>query len=90
VGRQPLRKLSAGDRLIKPTLGTLEYQLPHDNLVTGIAAALHYRSEQDPQAQELAALLASQDVATTLAQISGLDIDSDVVKAVVKAWNAMA
>lgn len=90
VGRQPLRKLSAGDRLIKPTLGTVEYQLPHDNLVTGIAAALRYHSEQDPQAQELAELLAKQDVATTLAQISGLDADSDVVKAVVKAWNAMA
>ena len=29
VGRQPLRKLSAGDRLIKPLLGTLEYGLPH-------------------------------------------------------------
>ncbi|PRD14642.1 mannitol-1-phosphate 5-dehydrogenase [Pantoea coffeiphila] len=90
VGRQPLRKLSAGDRLIKPTLGTLEYQLPHDNLVTGIAAALRYHSEQDPQAQELAELLAKQDVAATLAQISGLDANSDVVKAVVKAWSAMA
>lgn len=90
VGRQPLRKLSAGDRLIKPLLGTLEYQLPHNHLVTGIAAALHYRSDQDPQAQELTALLEKQDVATTLAQISGLDSDSDVVKAVVKAWNAMA
>jgi len=44
VGRQPLRKLSAGDRLIKPLLGTLEYQLPQDNLVQGIAAAMHYRS----------------------------------------------
>ncbi|CCP04927.1 mannitol-1-phosphate dehydrogenase [Erwinia amylovora Ea644] len=90
VGRQPLRKLSAGDRLIKPTLGTLEYHLPNDNLVTGIAAALHYRSDQDPQALELAALLSHQDVATTLAQISGLDSDSDVVKAVVKAWHTLA
>ena len=90
VGRQPLRKLSAGDRLIKPTLGTLEYQLPHDNLVKGIAAALHYRSEQDPQAQQLAELLAKQDVATTLAEISGLDAHSDVVAAVVKAYNAVS
>lgn len=57
VGRQPLRKLSAGDRLIKPLLGTLEYGLPHVNLVTGIAAAMQYRSEEDPQAQELAALI---------------------------------
>ncbi|BBI92595.1 putative mannitol-1-phosphate dehydrogenase, NAD(P)-binding [Serratia symbiotica str. Tucson] len=90
VGRQPRRKLSAGDRLIKPTLSTLEYHLPHENLVTGIAAALRYHSAQDPQAQELVALLAQQDVATTLAEISGLDAKSDVVKDVVRAWNAMA
>ena len=90
VGRQPLRKLSAGDRLIKPTLGTLEYQLPHDNLVKGIAAALHYRSDQDPQAQELATLLEKQGVQATLAQISGLDAQSEVVSAAVKAYNATA
>ncbi|MFU9137654.1 mannitol-1-phosphate 5-dehydrogenase [Erwinia tasmaniensis] len=90
VGRQPLRKLSAGDRLIKPTLGTLEYGLPHDNLVTGIAAALHYRSDQDPQAQALTTMLSTLGVQATLAEISGLDADSEVVTAVVKAWNAMA
>lgn len=90
VGRQPLRKLSAGDRLIKPTLGTLEYQLPHDNLVKGIAAALHYRSDQDPQAQELATLLEKQGVQATLAQISGLNAQSEVVSAAVKAYNATA
>ncbi|MGD8163872.1 mannitol-1-phosphate 5-dehydrogenase [Pantoea sp. FN0307] len=89
VGRQPLRKLSAGDRLIKPTLGTLEYQLPHDNLVKGIAAAMHYRSAQDPQAQELEALLKSAGPQAALAQVSGLDINSEVVAAVVKAYAAM-
>lgn len=90
VGRQPLRKLSAGDRLIKPTLGTLEYQLPHANLVKGIAAALHYHSEQDPQAQELAELINRQGVQTTLAQVSGLEAESEVVKAAVAAWHDMA
>ena len=89
VGRQPLRKLSAGDRLIKPTLGTLEYQLPHHNLVTGIAAAMHYRSTQDPQAQELAALLDAVGPQAALAQVSGLDANSEVVAAVVKAYAAM-
>lgn len=89
VGRQPLRKLSAGDRLIKPMLGTLEYQLPHDNLVTGIAAAMHYRSAQDPQAQELEALLAAVGPQAALAQVSGLDANSEVVAAVVKAYAAM-
>ncbi|RLM23471.1 mannitol-1-phosphate 5-dehydrogenase [Brenneria alni] len=89
VGRQPLRKLSAGDRLIKPLLGTLEYQLPHDNLIIGIAAALHYRSEQDPQAQELAALLQNLGPQAALAQISGLDADSKVVAQAVNVYNAM-
>jgi len=90
VGRQPLRKLSAGDRLIKPTLGTLEYQLPNAHLVQGIAAAMHYRSAQDPQAQELEALINEKGPQATLAQVSGLDADSDVVVAAVSAYNAMA
>ena len=90
VGRQPLRKLSAGDRLIKPLLGTLEYGLPHHNLVLGIAAAMHYRSEQDPQAQELAQLIAEKGPQATLAQISGLDANSEAVAQAVKAYNAKA
>ncbi len=89
VGRQPLRKLSAGDRLIKPLLGTLEYQLPNDNLIIGIAAAMHYRSEQDPQAQELATLLENVGPQAALAQISGLDVQSKVVEQAVSVYNAM-
>lgn len=88
VGRQPLRKLSAGDRLIKPLLGTLEYGLPHANLVKGIAAAMHYRSEQDPQAIELAQLIDDKGAQAALAQISGLDANSDVVAEAVSAYNA--
>ncbi|WP_213991266.1 mannitol-1-phosphate 5-dehydrogenase [Sodalis sp. dw_96] len=89
VGRQPLRKLSAGDRLIKPLRGTLEYGLRHDNLVKGIAAAMHYHSEQDPQAQEWAALLEKSGPEAALAQVSGLEKDSEVVEQVVNIYNAM-
>ena len=90
VGRQPLRKLSAGDRLIKPLLGTLEYNLPHANLVQGIAAAMHYRSEEDPQAQELAQLIAEKGPQAALAQVSGLDADSPVVQEAVNAYQSQA
>ncbi|HEJ9096022.1 mannitol-1-phosphate 5-dehydrogenase [Serratia odorifera] len=89
VGRQPLRKLSAGDRLIKPLLGTLEYGLPHDNLIQGIAAAMHYRSEQDPQAQQLVELLNTHGPKATLVQLSGLPADSEVVENAVAVYNAM-
>ncbi|EKS1846683.1 mannitol-1-phosphate 5-dehydrogenase [Cronobacter muytjensii] len=90
VGRQPLRKLSAGDRLIKPLLGTVEYGLPHQNLVLGIAAAMHFRSADDPQAQELAQLIADKGPQAALAQVSGLDANSDVVAEAVNAYNAKA
>ncbi|MFW0827216.1 mannitol-1-phosphate 5-dehydrogenase [Cronobacter dublinensis] len=90
VGRQPLRKLSTGDRLIKPLLGTLEYGLPHQNLVLGIAAAMHFRSADDPQAQELAQLIADKGPQAALAQVSGLDANSDVVAGAVNAYNATA
>ena len=90
VGRQPLRKLSAGDRLVKPLLGTLEYGLPNHNLVLGIAAAMHYRSDQDPQAQELAQLIAEKGPLDALVQVSGLDAGSQVVAEVVNAYNAKA
>ncbi|CAI1138490.1 mannitol-1-phosphate 5-dehydrogenase [Serratia quinivorans] len=89
VGRQPLRKLSAGDRLIKPLLGTLEYGLPHANLIQGIAAAMSYRSEQDPQAKELVELLAKLGPKAALAQISGLPAESEVVEQAVAVYNAM-
>ena len=88
VGRQPLRKLSAGDRLIKPLLGTLEYGLPHANLIKGIAAAMHYRSAEDPQAQELEALINAKGPQAALAEISGLDAHSDVVVEAVNDYNA--
>jgi len=57
--------------------------------VKGIAAAMRYRSAQDPQAQELEALLEKVGPQAALAQVSGLDADSEVVAAVVKAYNAM-
>ena len=40
---------------------------------------MHFRSEDDPQAQELAALIADKGPQAALAQISGLDAASDVV-----------
>lgn len=89
VGRQPLRKLSAGDRLVKPLLGTEEYALPHDNLVTGIAAAMRYRSEQDPQAQELVELLNTLGPKAALAQVSGLPADGEVVAQAVDVYEKM-
>ncbi|WP_369310718.1 mannitol-1-phosphate 5-dehydrogenase [Providencia rettgeri] len=72
VGRQPIRKLSPEDRLIKPLLGTFEYQLPNDNLIIGIAAALHFRCSSDPQAIEMAELIKENGIYQTIIELCGL------------------
>ncbi|ENJ8200560.1 mannitol-1-phosphate 5-dehydrogenase [Vibrio cholerae] len=72
VGRQPLRKLSANDRLIKPLLGTIEYGLPNGMLLKGIAAALKYRNSSDPQAVELQQSIEKEGVRSTLTRYTGL------------------
>ncbi|WP_159567643.1 mannitol-1-phosphate 5-dehydrogenase [Budvicia diplopodorum] len=88
VGRQPLRKLSAGDRLIRPLLGTIEYGLPHNDLVKGIAAAMCYRNPLDPQALTLVSLLEQQGVENTLMSISDLT-DTAIIAEIATAYRAM-
>lgn len=89
VGRQPIRKLSPQDRLIKPLNGTLEYQTGNAHLVKGIAAAFLYKNEDDPQAVELQAMFAEKGLAETLAHYSGLDINSDIVKQVEHVYHVL-
>jgi mannitol-1-phosphate 5-dehydrogenase len=85
VGREPLRKLGKGDRLIRPLLGTLEYGLPHENLVKGIAAALHYRNESDPQAVEMQATIAEVGVAAAVDRFSGNALPPEVLAEIATA-----
>ncbi len=86
VGRQPIRKLSPQDRLIKPLNGTLEYGLPNQHLLNGIAAAFCYNNQNDPQAVELQNTLAKKGFSETLAYYSGLNKDSEVVKLAEEAY----
>ena len=51
---------------------------------------MHYRSEEDPQAQELAQLIAEKGPQAALAQVSGLDADSPVVQEAVNAYQTQA
>lgn len=53
VGREPIRKLSVNERFVKPINTALEYNLPIDNLLIGLAAALNFRNEEDKQAVEM-------------------------------------
>lgn len=78
VGREPLRKLGFNDRLIKPLRGTLDYELKNENLVKGIAAAMKYQNENDPQAVELNEMINELGIKETFKKISGLENSHDL------------
>lgn len=89
VGRQPLRKLGAEDRLTKPLLGTLEYGLPNDALLKGMAAALHYQNADDPQAVELQGWIEQDGVEAALLRATGLKADEPCVAMIVAEYQRM-
>lgn len=70
VGREPIRKLSVNERFVKPINTALEYKLPIDNLLVGLAAGLHFRSEDDAQAVELEKDIATLGLEKTVEKIT--------------------
>ena len=88
VARQPLRKLGAQERFIKPLNGMLEYDLPHDATVRAIAATLHYHNPDDPQAVEMQYYRQAHGIAATLAKYSDFD-NTAVVAKIEAAYQAL-
>ena len=88
VARQPLRKLGAQERFIKPLNGMLEYDLPHNATVRAIAATLHYHNPDDPQAVEMQYYRQAHGIAATLAKYSDFD-NTAVVAKIEAAYQAL-
>lgn len=80
VGREPMRKLSYNDRLIKPILGTLEYNLRHDNLLKGVISAFKFYSPDDKESVELKRMLKNGKLEKVILKITELDINKEKEK----------
>lgn len=89
VGRQPIRKLGSGDRLVKPLLGTFEYELKNSNLLIGIAAALNYRNDDDDQATDLTQQISNKGIVQTFCDISGIESNNPIVSQIEQLYTAM-
>ena len=90
VGREPIRKLEAGDRLIKPLTTTYNYGLPVDHLIFGAAAALRFDCPDDPQSVELQAKVKAEGAAAALAAYSGLKPENPLFGRILDVYNALA
>ncbi|MDQ7993229.1 MAG: hypothetical protein AAGC63_15805 [Propionicimonas sp.] len=87
--RDPLRKLSRGDRLVGAALFTLAAGLRPDSAALGIRAALEYRDPNDPGAVAMAELIATRGTSGALAEIAGLPVDHPLVALVMAKSPAM-
>ncbi len=78
VVRDPLRKLSRGERFVAPAELAVRYGLPFHELALGIAAVLHYYHPNDSQSVALRQRLEAEGAEKAIAGILGLPRDHPV------------
>ena len=88
VGRQPIRKLGKNERLIKPLLGTLEYNTSNENLITGIAYALKFDGN-DEESIKLDNMMKEKGLNGTLEEITENSINSEIISRVEKIYKSL-
>ena len=87
VGREPLRKLNENDRLIKPLITARGFNINTDNLLLGVGAALHYDNKEDAQSVQLQSLINEKGIKESLAEISKISGDTDVLDKIEKYYD---
>lgn len=90
IGRDPLRKLSANDRLISPLTTAYGYGLPVDNLLLGVGAALRYQYPADAESSRLQEMVREMGIAATIEKITGITADSSLNTQIIKAYEKVA
>lgn len=89
VGRQPLRKLARGDRLLGPTVMARTYDLPIDHLARGIAAVFLFDVKDDPQSVELIGKVDQAGIDRAVAEYVGFEADGDEHGKIVAAYKEL-
>lgn len=87
VGREPLRKLNENDRLIKPLITARGFNIETDSLLLGVGAALHYDNKEDAQSRELQSLIKEKGIRESIAEISKISEDTDVLDKIEKYYD---
>ncbi|MFB1082726.1 mannitol-1-phosphate 5-dehydrogenase [Jeotgalibacillus sp. JSM ZJ347] len=83
VGRAPLRKLSAGDRLTYPAVALDQQNIEPIYLEKTIAAALKFDVREDPEAVQLQEWIAQDGPAAALEKASGIQTVSKMSERII-------
>jgi mannitol-1-phosphate 5-dehydrogenase len=84
VGRSPIRKLSAKDRLVGPALQALEYDINPWALSLVIASALLFDYKGDPEAVEIQNYKKEKGLEETITKYTGITKDVPLFKLIVE------
>jgi mannitol-1-phosphate 5-dehydrogenase len=88
VGRDPLRKLGANDRLVAPLRLCQSYEMPIDHLIVGIAAGYRFDAANDAAAQDLQQRIRDQGLSAVIRQVSGIG-DEETIRRIIDAYEKL-
>ncbi len=88
VVRDPIRKLSARERLVAPALVAVDLDLPRQWIVKGFVAVLKYQNPADSQSIELASKLNQLGLNGVLSEICHIPSDSPLYDEIGQEWRA--
>lgn len=87
VGRSPIRKLQANDRLLRPATKYLEmFGETPIYLTKAIASALSYDFLEDPEAKEIQETIQQKGIVYAIEKFTGLQAGTDIFEAVHKQY----
>ena len=80
VSREPIRKLSKEDRLIKPLNTIIQYNFEYKNILIGIASAFYYLNENDTQSIEINNYINEFGIESAIRKYTGIENDKIVLE----------
>lgn len=89
VARSPIRKIGEHERLLAPAKQLLSYGIEPQALSMVIAAALHFKNEQDEEAKELQLFIKEHNVQETLEKYSGLTKSDNLTQIILEKYNEL-
>ncbi|KAA9027603.1 mannitol-1-phosphate 5-dehydrogenase [Niallia endozanthoxylica] len=89
VGRSPIRKLGAEDRLVKPLVEAKKLGLSYQNLASAIAACLLFDVGEDPEAAQLQKMIQEHGITYVLNELSLLNETDEAVQTIVEKYESL-
>lgn len=87
VSRNPIQKIASHERLVQPVQQLADRNLPYQQLIKGISAALLFDLDTDQQAIELQHYIEKKGVKQAIVYFTGITEESALFSQIIKQYN---